>query len=87
MFISSVYNEVKIKYFYNQPGIYGFNENHPAFKANRSSEVATVSVNPNTRSTGAAAISINPGRHTSKANASGGEEDMIGRYLPSREIQ
>ena len=32
--------------------------------------VATVSTNPNTRSTGAATISINPARHTSKANAS-----------------
>ena len=30
--------------------------------------VATVSTNPNTRSTGAATISINPARHTSKAN-------------------
>ena len=87
MFILSVFNEVKIKYLYNQPDIYGFNKNHPAFKTNRSSEVATVSVDPNTRSAGAAAISINPGRHTSKANASGGEENMIGRYLPSREIQ
>ena len=32
--------------------------------------VATISSNPNTRSTGAATISINPARHTSKANAS-----------------
>ena len=32
--------------------------------------VATVSINPNARSTGAATISINPARHTSKANAS-----------------
>ena len=36
--------------------------------------VATISVNPNTRSTGAATISINPARHTSKAN----EEYIIG---------
>ena len=33
--------------------------------------VATISVNPNTRSTGAATISINPARHISKANVSG----------------
>ena len=33
--------------------------------------VATISVNPNTRSTGAATISIKTARHTSKANASG----------------
>ena len=33
--------------------------------------VATISVNPNTRSTGAAKISIKTARHTSKANASG----------------
>ena len=30
--------------------------------------VATISVNPNARSTGAATISIDPARHTSKAN-------------------
>ena len=34
-------------------------------------QVARISVNPNTRSTGAAIISINPARHTSKINASG----------------
>ena len=32
--------------------------------------VATISANPNTRSTEAATISIKPARHTSKANAS-----------------
>ena len=53
-------------------------ETHPAFKTNRSSGAATISVNPKLRFTGAAAISINPARHTSKANASRGEEDMIG---------
>ena len=33
-------------------------------------EIATISTNPNTTSTGAATISINPARHKSKANAS-----------------
>ena len=46
------------------PGIYGFNENHPAFKTNRSSGVVTISVNPNMRSAGAATININPARDT-----------------------
>ena len=55
---------------YNQVLIYDFSENHPAFKTNRSSGVAP--------------ISINPARHTSKANASGGEEDIIGSYIPGR---
>ena len=44
--------------------------------------VATISVNPNTRSTGAATISINPVRHTSMANASG--RGGYNRYLASR---
>ena len=79
MFILSLYNEVKTKYLYNQVYIYGFNANHPAFKTNGSSGVATISVNPNTRSTGAATISINPARHTSKANASG--RGGYNRYL------
>ena len=68
-------------YLCNQVAIYGFNKNHPAFKTNRSSGVATISVNPNTRSKGATTIGINPARHTSQANASGGEEDMIGIYM------
>ena len=42
-------------------------------------EVATISVNPNTRSTGAATISINPARHTFKATASG--RGGYNRYL------
>ena len=46
-------------------------------KTNRSSEVATISVNPNARSTRAATIRINPARRTSKANASGEEEDTV----------
>ena len=41
--------------------------------------VATISSNPNTRSTGAATISINPARHTSKVNASG--RGGYNRYL------
>ena len=49
-----------------------FNENCSAYKANRSSGVATISINPNKKSTGAVTISINPGRHTySRTNASG----------------
>ena len=48
-----------------------FNENLSACKANRSSGVARISVNPNKKSTGGATISINPARHTSRANASG----------------
>ena len=47
-----------------------FNENLLAYKANQSSGVATISVNPNKKSTGAAAISVNSARHTSRANAS-----------------
>ena len=50
-----------------------------AFKINRSSGVATISINPNMRSTGSATISINPARHTSKANASG--RGGYNRYL------
>ena len=64
MFVLSVYNEVKTKYLYNQVELHGFNENHPAFKTNRSSGVATTSVNPNTRSAGAATIGINPAPET-----------------------
>ena len=41
---------------------------------NRSSRVATISVNPDKRSTGAATISVNLARHTSRAYPSG-EED------------
>ena len=51
-----------------------FNENLSVYKANRSSGVAKISVNPIKRCTGAAAISVNLVRHTSRANASG-EED------------
>ena len=56
------------KHFHN------FNEDLPAYKANRSSGVATISINPNKKSTVAATISINPARHTSRPKASG-EED------------
>ena len=42
-------------------------------------EVATISVNLNTRSTRAATISINPARNTSKTNASG--RGGYNRYL------
>ena len=41
--------------------------------------VATISINPNMRSTGPATISINPARHTSKANAN--ERGGYKRYL------
>ena len=41
--------------------------------------VATISSNPNARSTGAARISINPARHTLKANARG--RGGYNRYL------
>ena len=47
-----------------------FNENLSAYKANRSSGVATISENSNKRSVGGATISVNPVRHTSRANAS-----------------
>ena len=50
-----------------------FNENLSVYKANRSSRVASISVNPNKKSTGAATISVNSVRHTSRANASGEE--------------
>ena len=53
----------------------GFNGNLSAYKANRSSGVGTISVNPNKKSTGVATISVNPARHTSRTNASG-EEDI-----------
>ena len=52
----------------------GFNENLSAYKANRSSRVATVSINSNKRSKKAATISVNSARHTSRTNARG-EED------------
>ena len=50
-----------------------FNENLLAYKANRSSGVAAVSVNPNKKYAGAATINVNPVRHTSRANSSGDE--------------
>ena len=50
-----------------------FNGNLSAYKANRSSGVATISVNPNKRFTGAATINVNPVRHTSRADISGEE--------------
>ena len=55
-----------------------FSENLSAYKTNRSSGVATISVNPNKMSTGAATISVNPVRHTSRANASGEENRNSG---------
>ena len=50
-----------------------FNENLSAYKANRSSGVAAISVSPNKKSTGAATISVNPVRQTSRANVSAEE--------------
>ena len=47
--------------------------------------VATISLNPNKRSTGAATISINSARYTSKINASGREG--YNRYLVVGKIQ
>ena len=52
-----------------------FNENLSAYKANRSSGVATISINPNKKSTGAATICINPARHTTSRANDSGEED------------
>ena len=52
-----------------------FNENLSAYKANRSSGVVTISVNPNKKSTGAATICINPARHTTWRANDRGEED------------
>ena len=83
MFILSVDNQVKIKYIYNQ--VYSFHEeNHQYLRLIliRVRGVATICVNPNTRSTGAATVSINPARHTSMANASGA--GGFNRYLASR---
>ena len=37
-----------------------FNENRLAYKANRSSGVAKISINPNKKSRGAATINVNP---------------------------
>ena len=51
-----------------------FSEDVSAYKANRNSEVATISVNPNMKSTGAATINVNRARHTWRVNTSG-EED------------
>ena len=51
-----------------------FNENLSAYKANRSSGEATISLSPNKRSTGAAIIIVNPPRHTSRANDIGDED-------------
>ena len=53
--------------------------------------VATITVNPNTRSTGEATININPARHTSKANASqlvGGQcQSASGRPMLEGQLQ
>ena len=83
--ILSVYNEVKTKYIYNQVYSYGFNEqNHQHLRLILIGVwgIATISVNPNTRSPGEAITSINPARHTSKASASG--RGRYNRYIPSR---
>ena len=53
-----------------------FNENLSAYKANRGSGIATISVNTNKKLTRAGTISVNPVRHTSRANASA-EENRI----------
>ena len=50
-----------------------FNENLSVYRANRSSEVATISVNPNKKSTGTATTSVNPVRDTASANSNGEE--------------
>ena len=80
MLILSVYNEVKTKHIYNQ--VYSYEKNKKKKKNTQHFQhlrlvilivvwgVATISINPNTRSTGAARISTNPARHTLKANAS-----------------
>ena len=83
--ILSVYNEVKTKSVYNQVYSYGFNEqSHQHLRLTLTGVwgIATISVNPNTRSTGEAIISINPARHTSKTSASG--RGGYNRYIPSR---
>ena len=73
---------MKTKYLYNQVYIYGFNANHPAFKTNRSSGVATISINPNTRSVrGQLQLALTLPEIHLKVNASGGEEDLPDRYL------
>ena len=82
MLIISVYNDVQTKYIYNQLYSYGFNEeNHKYLRLILIGvrRLTTISVNPNTKSTGAATISINPARHTSKADASG--RGGYNRYL------
>ena len=56
-----------------------FNENLSAYKANRSSGVATTSVNSNKRSAGGATISVNPARYTSRANVSDEKDRNKGR--------
>ena len=76
---------MKTKYIYNQVYSYGFNEandQHLRLILIGVRELATISINSNTRSTGAATISINPARHTSMANASG--RGGYNRYLASR---
>ena len=55
-----------------------FNENLSAYKSNRSSGVATISVKPNKKSTGAATISFNPARHTSRVNDNGNRDSSQG---------
>ena len=75
-------------YIISQVYSYGFNEeNHQHLRLILIGVrgVATISVNPNTRSTGAATISINSARHTSMANATG--RGGYNRYLASRKIQ
>ena len=52
-----------------------FNENLSAYRANRSSGVATISVNPSKKCTGAATTSVNHVRNSSSANASGEDQD------------
>ena len=80
LLILLVYNEVKIKYIHDQVYSYGFNDKKPpAFKTNRSSGAATISVKPNPRSTGAAGI--NPALtlpDTSERPITVGEEDITG---------
>ena len=78
MLIESVYTEMKTKYIIRYIiGLMKIKAYKNIRKTNGNSGIATVSVNPNARSTRAAAISINPARRISKANASGEEEYTV----------
>ena len=75
---------MKTKYIYNQVYSYGFNEeNHQHLRLILIGvrRVATISVNPNTRSTGAATISINPARDTPQGQCQWRRRGLPDRYL------